>query len=57
MLKALVKARPLLVKARTVLTRQFSKHYYPFFYEDLDYLIKAIDDLKDTLQKGEQLPP
>lgn len=57
MLKALSQARPLLVKARRILTRRFSKHCYPSFYEDLDNLIKATDDLKDALQKGEQLPP
>ena len=52
----LIKARNLIIKARPLLRRHFRKHYYPCFYEDIDNLIKAINDCLAALAKGEHLP-
>jgi len=52
----LIKARNHIIKARPLLRRHFRKYLYPCFYEDIDYLIKAINDCLDALERGEKLP-
>jgi len=54
--KDLIKARNYIVKARPLLQRNFTKRFWPVFYEDIAYLIQAIDDCLDALRKGERLP-
>lgn len=52
----LIKARAHLINARPLLRRHFRKHGWPCFYEDIDYLINAINDCLESLKRGETLP-
>jgi len=52
----LIKARTHFAKGRALVRRHFLKHRWPVFYEDIDYLIRAIDDCLDTLKQGHRLP-
>jgi len=57
MKKDLIAAITHLIKAKTLLTRHFSRLHWPCFYEDLDYLIQSIRDIQADLTAGKPLPP
>lgn len=42
--------------ARKRLRLHFTKYHWPVFYEDLDYIIKAIRDVQQARANGESLP-
>lgn len=52
----LIKARNHIIKARPLLRRHFKKRLWPVFYEDIDYLIQAVNDCLEAIRKHERLP-
>lgn len=56
MLEDLIKARSLIIQAKRLLRRHFTKARWPSFYEDPTHLIKDITDCITAIRKHERLP-